>query len=359
MNFLDEIIRLCGEAKPRLLRRNSNEYRILIEEPDGLTAYYASCPVYRRDGGLVERNFVREDGRTVFHGAAALVEVEGERLVLGNLQGRAELTFAGDVSLEPTYNGVCVRAAGSACALTVRTERSFYTKENGSYFALMEDGMTPFLMVAGMFGRRGNKLSPLRIEQREQEKNYFSLQVRAEEGAEEVVFECNLYVPKLLFDTTVESGCPERNNVYGTMAFLGETEAYGEQWLYSRADAPRLLDLSGLRLKKALLHLRRYSTGAARVDSYRLDSPWCSFGSTWNAKAAPSRLLHRLRMSQTYLTADVTDSIQELFRGGDRRNPGVVLCGKGEAAVVATGDHCLHPQILECSFQYGGVQSWE
>ena len=77
--------------------------------------------------------------------------------------------------------------------------------------------------------------------------------------AECILFEINLYERKLFLDTTVESKNIGVNNAFGSIAFVGDTEQFGEQWLYSRPAFSLISELYEKSLNYAVLHIPKYS----------------------------------------------------------------------------------------------------
>ena len=126
------------------------------------------------------------------------------------------------------------------------------------------------------------------------------------------------------------------------------TEEYGEQWLYSRFDTTLFADLNFYRVKEATLYLPKWG-GECRLDGYKMDAPWCSFASTWNTKAAFSRLLYTARRSRRYERMDVSEILRDILRLHEPRNSGFVIKSGQEKGVsaVSTGDNYDKPQILE------------
>ena len=116
---------------------------------------------------------------------------------------------------------------------------------------MMKSEYQPFFVLSGLFGRVKGRSYPLKMEAK-REKDGFEITIAGGTDTEKLLFEMNLHVPKLIFDTTVESKNPAKNNVFGSVAFLGRTEEYGEQWLYSRID--------GMRIQRLLL-LYQYERG--------------------------------------------------------------------------------------------------
>ena len=113
-------------------------------------------------------------------------------------------------------------------------------------------------------------------------------------------------MPKLILDTTVESKNPDKNNAFGAVAFLGNSQEYGEQWLYSRFNVMQFTDLNYYIVESANLYARRFSNTKVDVKAYKMSMPWCSFGSTWNTKTNYAELLSQARILNNYKVIDLT-----------------------------------------------------
>ena len=347
MDILREIRRIRGEENLKIEKRNTNPYRVLVKEEDGITAYYCSVPVYSKEGKLLLPKWRKEDGRYRFQGINAEIAATEEKVILQNDYGSAEIAFADDVSIEPTFNGIAVVCGKSKTKFSLETSSERTVRESAGCFALMREEFTPFLSVNGIIGKTGGGVCPLRVNGVKRGEKAFEMTVESA-AATEILFEVDLHAPKLVLDTTVASKLPDENNAFGGAAFLGNTEEYGEQWLYSRFDTTLFADLNFYRVKEATLYLPKWG-GECRLDGYKMDAPWCSFASTWNTKAAFSRLLYTARRSRRYERMDVSEILRDILRLHEPRNSGFVIKSGQEKGVsaVSTGDNYDKPQILE------------
>jgi hypothetical protein len=349
MDILQEIKKIRDEEKLDIYSNNTNPYRLLIKEKDGFSAYYFSLPIYRPDRKLIDFNWISKEGKHYHSGSNSDIEVNENTIKMSNIYGEAELILLGgsDIELLPTFNGIAVKAEGNQFNFTIKTKGNYQSRENGGYFALMKDEFVPLLTVSGIYGEKDNKYYPLEIKANKN-NDLYEITVSGLKSCNNILFEINMQTQKLMFDTTVESKNPDKNNAFGGVAFLGESEFYGEQWLYSRIDTMQLIDLNSYIVKEAKLYMRKYDKGNNVLQTYKMTAPWCSFGSTWNTKAAFSGLLHIARLNKKYVITEVTDVIKEILRLNEPRNPGVVIKGNNAGySVISTADNYLYPQILE------------
>lgn len=349
MNILKEIKLLRGKDFLNIIPQNSNPYRLLIKEDDGITAYYFSCPIYDKNKKLIKLDWIEHEGVFYFDGSNAKIEASGNFVSMTNDFGFAEMEFDGDITLEPTFNGVAITVKENELSFLLKTDGARNLRENGSYFALMQDEFVPFVTVSGICGKTESKCYPLEITQETLKESEFKVTIKCKETIEEMLIEVNLHAPKLMFDTSVESKNPDKNNAFGGTAFIGNSEFYGEQWLYSRFDTMQLIDLNSYIVKEANFYLPKFNNSNSILASHKMTAPWCSFGSTWNSKTAFSEFLHIARKNKKYEILEVSDVMQDILRLNEPRNPGIVITGDdtNDYSVVPTGDNYLLPQILE------------
>jgi len=349
MNIYEEIKRIGGGKELKIRENNANPYRVLVQTKEGMTAYYSSVPLYSPDKRLIIPKWRRGDGLRIFQGINAIVTATEEKVVLKNINGFAEIEFENEVSIQPTFNGILAECGEGVAKILLKTDGKRGIRENGSCFSLMQTDMIPFVTVGGIYGSDGQKKFPLTIESREIDETSFEITVFGRKTAHKLLFEINLYAEKMIFDTTVEEKNPDKNNAFGSVAFLGRTEEYGEQRLYTRFDCLQLLELNSFLVEEANLYLPKFGGENMILNANKLENPWCSFGSTWGNKIGFSDLRYRVRNKEKYEIVDVSDVIRHILRFQESRDPGIVIRGKACAgySIVSTGDNYYRPQILE------------
>lgn len=359
MDFYKEIQDISGIKNPYILSSNTNVYRLLIETGGGINAYYCSVPLYSNDKSLINPKWSKTAGGARFDGVNARIECSDEKIILSNSKGSVEISFSGCILLEPTYNGVLAKCDSDKTKLTIKSSKTMPIYDNGSCFALMHGDNVPFLTICCLYGCNDKEQYPIKIysEGVTEESNIFVYNVGLEgkNGTTDMFFEINLYTPKMIFDTTVSSAEPEKNNAYGGVAFLGHTEEFGEQYLYTRFDCSQFWDLNSYEVKEANLYLPAYGgeraseAGQAVLSLNDLNFPWCSFGTTWENKVNPSTVLSEIRKQLKYEIADVTDIVKRIMARKELRDFGMVIkASRGYGCrIVSTGDNYYRPQILE------------
>ena len=390
-SILNEIKRCRGKPDVSLKKINNNCFRMMCYESDKeLSAYYFSCPIYRNlNKKLITLDFERKDNLFVFNGVNATIEI-GKKCKISNKVGEIQVDgfnlslirkqmdqdMFGDfrntlfinedkenILIFPTYNGIAIQITTEKNE-KVRKFKLFTDKKcviwgNGRYAALMIEDRQPFVTINAMcIGGKGSRnFLPIYCYMQEEENGYSLILdlghlVNLDCCKKTYIFTLDLYASKSIFDTTVESANPDMNNSYGSIAFIGESKFFGEQWLFTRIDAAQLLDLRYFSVKTAKLYVKKYGGGTSNVNIVRMDTPWCSFGNTWNTKAETGELVSQAKLEKSYLVADITKVIRKMLNQSGEPDSGVVLRPEStwnstDAIIVATADNYFTPQILE------------
>ena len=155
---------------------------------------------------------------------------------------------------------------------------------------------------------------------------------------------------KLFQDTTVESRHPKMNNAFGGTAFLGQTDIFGEQWLYSRLEFSNLPQLQNKRILKAILHIPKLNNSNCLLTIHHISARFCSFGSNWKNKISITDPLTESVISNGYYHLDITNLIRDI----KKKSENYVIRAKdlnSKPAIISTGDSFFKPQILEVKFK--------
>lgn len=371
-SVFEEIRTLRGKQALTIDPRNQNRYRILIKEPYGTTAYCFSTPIYELESRkLVSLQFVPGEAGFVFQGSNGRMTAKANHMEMKNDNGTVTVMFprgkftlqdtwlsCGKAEVHPTLNGFAVTVR-SAKKPTIKLKLKandplLQVRANEKYFALMQEAFRPFMSVSALYAKDadGTGCYPVHVSYEQPDEQSYIVELAATNG-QEMRFEVNLYEPKLFQDTTVESRHPEENNAFGSVAFLGHTEVFGEQWLYSRPDFSKIPEIYRLPIKKVLLHLPKYNAGNTALSVFAPQARFCSFGSNWNNKIAHSEALTESGGDSTYQTIDITDLVVNKPEQTIKNTEGIILKsnekGNGFSA-VATGDNYDTPQILEIQY---------
>ena len=355
----------------------SNPYKITLSDAGHLDAFYFGTKIFKSNGQLVDQMF---DYCEDIH--AHVYEVCGGKQVCV-YHNRIELHDGGEilsisfpsgvklfypqkmtshqtdcVSVHASLNGVALQIRVSEPTLTMRIETtSAYPKlrMNDRYCAWMRQDFVPFVYLSALYGINDQGV-PSSVEYTLYKKNdkQFDLVWSGFDKIKEYVIEINFHEQKLFQDTTVESINPNVNSVYGASAFIGHTERYGTQWLFSKTTFPILEDLRDKRLSQVIWHIPVLHTATnGIIEMHPLARRFCSFGTTWMNRVSENNQTAINFESQLagYLSADVTALYRDDHTGTLKYFDGNLLRlssdEKHEYTLITTGDSSMYPHILE------------
>lgn len=374
-SVLKEIINFRHDDYISIDRNNNNRYRVILNETDGSkTAYYFSTPIYNSiSRKILEQRFHSHNNAFYVIGSDATITIS-DSIKMENTEGCCNIKLNGvptkisdnelrcsNDSIFVTTNGFAYKAHTSNNGkhyLELEVSRPFMPiRENKQCFSVMAQEFRPFVVVScmGSLDSTGNVIAPGSIKYEKITDTKYALEISAGKALSRyILFECNLYEPKMFQDTTVESINPYVNNVFGSTAFIGNTESFGEQWLYSRVDPTKLMDLSDKYINKVLLHIPQFSKSILTLNAHNTASRFCSFGSNWDNKVKSGDIVVSSIENNRYQTTDITTFITDSKKHMLVASEGLILkpniSNKGFVA-LATGDSCFSPQILEVNYK--------
>lgn len=372
-SVLEEITALRNGKPPVTDRRNSNRYCLVCTEENGTkTAYCFGVPIYNSHSKrLIDLRFC-ESGKTLrAYGSSAAASVTDEIFLedeygccrIGLPKAKACLSGRGlkygNTVIYPTANGILIKADCTVhrpFSVCLSVGQPFMPiRANDRAFSLMREEFKPFVTVSciGVLDSAGHLIAPCVLEyQKNSDCEYLLDMKHTSPYGVTLLFEINMHVEKLFRDTTVESLHPDVNNAFGSIAFVGKTAAYGEQWLYSQPDFSKLPELYDKRIHKAVLHLPCLG-GGNTLTAFGLRARFCSFGSDWDNKIMSAEEISDTVFSGGYQSLDITDLITDDTHFL-KPPEGLILRAKANSAgfsAVSTGDSCFVPQILEVNFR--------
>lgn len=374
-SVFEEIRQLRGGLPMAIDRGNANRYRVLVSEKDGsTTAYYFSTPIYnKKSRRLIDLAFRETPQGLRAAGSNAEITVS-ETVRLEDDNGACTLTGAGmrmavgdgvhregQCSVRPTANGVVSRCGiGNQRSVRLTAEVSvpfMQVRANDRYFALMREQFVPFVVFSciGSVDAGGNLIAPATLSHRKlDDRRYEVCLTAASPLAQGLMFEVNLYERKLFQDTTVESGNPTVNNSYGGTGYIGYTEQFGQQWLYTRPDTSLMTELADRRIYRALLHIPALNGMPALMRAHEVSARFCSFGSNWNNKIAGGSAVPVSGVDGVHWQIDLQKLLSDPVTGILSGTDGVILkpVGKNKPfCAIATADSYYAPQILEIRYR--------
>lgn len=373
-SVLEEIKKLRNDSPITIDYNNSNRYRLVVEENDeSKTAYYFSTPIYNeKTRKMIDLKFELSDDYIHSTGSNAKITLS-DNILMENAEGVCKIelpqrcscitdkrAICNNIAIMLTANGVALK-----CAITQNERTSFVVeiskpflsvRANGKCFALMKDRFAPFAVFScvGSLDSTDNVIAPAKIEYQKLTDNKYKIFVSAiSPFAQDVLFEVNLYENKLFQDTTVESMNPTTNNAFGSVGFIGNSSAYGEQWLYSRLDYSKIPEIMDKRIQKSVIHIPTFNKSTVELSAFRASARFCSFGSNWNNKIAGYTSISDSYLSNGYQNLNLTPLFIDPKTKMISKNEGIILKSKIKGSgfsTVSTGDSYLAPQILEINY---------
>lgn len=367
-SILSEIRQLRNTDSFNVDSSNRNRYAVILKESDATnTAYFFSSPIYNRTTKkLLLGSFSKDNDVCSYYGSNCKVTVHKSLITLKNDEvsisinlGCGELRYqngmmtGNGVSIIPSLNGITVIADCASFSFTTETViKKAFERKNTKYFALMKQGFIPYYSICPICSFQKDEVHPATIIEEATDGYVRTFSINAH-GGSQVVFEINLYEPKLFGDTTVESAAPRENNAFGSSAFIGRSTVFGEMWLYSRPELSRISELKNSEIKKALLHIPCFSAAPPELSVYEPKMRFCSFGSTWNNKKPSNDSKSKTTAHSGYITVDLTQKLKGDLDSKLRYTEGIILKNEDplhKCAAIATADNYSAPQILEIRY---------
>lgn len=374
-SVLGEISKLRRGSPIIIDYHNSNRYRLVVQESNGTkTAYYFSTPIYsRRTRKMIDVKF-QSNGDAIFSTGSNTNITVSRNVLIENAEGSCYIELSqncnlissqkvrcGSMVLIPTTNGVafkCALKTNEKATFTIEVGQPFLNvRANDRCFALMKERFRPFVVFSciGTVDTSGDVIAPAKIEyQKLTDRRYRIAIFSTSPLAQSVLFEANLYENKLFQDTTVESMNPSTNNAFGSVGFIGNSSAYGEQWLYTRLDYSRIPEIMDKRIQKAVLHMPKLNQSKVEFSAYKVSARFCSFGSNWNNKIPGETPVSDSSSQNGYQSLDFTSLLIDGRTKTITKSEGLILKPKVKGSgfsVIATGDSYLAPQIMEINFR--------
>ncbi len=375
MNSVIQEIEKIRNGKPfQMIDSFYNRYSVVCRESDGSrTAYCFSVPIKNdKTSSIVDMHFSQNKKESVFIGSEAVVVVSDQAQLI-NPYGQCEVVFPGRASkrtngticfkdatvrteIRPTLNGLFVVMnceTNVQPKLLLRLNRSFKTtRVNDRYFSVMREKFVPFVTVScvGQFNSSGEVIAPCKIQNEQIGETEYLLTVLQEgKNKSRIAVEINLQETKLFQDTTVESLNPKRNKAFGSIAFLGKSIQFGEQWLYSRLESTNIHQIQNQTVLKAILHIPQLGYYKKPLTVRRIVKRFCSFGSNWGNKIAILDPVTQSTISHGYHHLDLTEILGNLRNRSE--NYVIQAPSANCPVIVSTGDSFYAPQILEVRFK--------
>ena len=374
VDIFEQLKKLRNNSELNIDRKNSNRYSVIVREENGShTAYCFACPVYNnKSKKLVDKNFKAVNNSLIFEGTNSIITVSNDGITLKrdddkklvvdiqlpNLYFDHNLVKSGQIIIEPGANGLVltIPTNGTHVAVKLRTDNpSMPIRSNTKYFAYMQEQYVPFAGVYtfGTSDLNGNIIAPAMLTYSQSENGNVLYISPTDKKGKYVKFAIDMYEPKLYQDTTVEKANIHENNAFGQSGFIGTTEMFGEQWLYTRPDLFRIAYLQDRKIHNVTLYTPILGKEHGKLEMYRTTQRFCSFGSTWSNKVFTSAKVCESEAFGGYEKFNMTSVLVDKHTKFLVRTDGLIVRTaekQNTPVIVATGDNSYKPQILAINF---------
>ncbi len=374
-SIIEEIKKTGGNQEPILDRQNYNRYMVITKEKDhSKTAYCFSVPIrYAKSKEMIDFNFSYEKNQVCFQGSNAKIFIPNEAcfkdeygscflIAPGKIVKKTHRvlyleTDDGIGEIKPTTNGLLYKIPLQNKTFLqlelIINQKYAGIKSNGKYLSIMREKFVPYITIScvGVLNHKHSLIAPCEIKLLSEKngKIIFSIEKTLSTSGF-ILFEINPHEKKLFQDTTVESNNPKSNNAFGGIAFLGKTDFYGEQWLYSRLEFSNLRQLYEKKLKKIELFLPDLNHSNNNLVVNKISDRFCSFGSNWDNKINVAERICDSQSISDYNCFDLTGFIDNhhstynfLIRNKETQK-------SKKLAITSTGDSYYYPQILKINY---------
>ena len=366
MNFSRKL--LCDiSTKSKIM----NRYGLISKSDNNMKAYYFSVPILSQTTKkIVNSKIEKRDGVYYYNGSNCEVKIYNDRIMLCkgkeiiflhfNAQKNIVLSEDGsylkaeDIIFFPTFNGIIIKQRGNKAKIKMESTTQKDVKNNSKNFAFMQSKFEPVVTFNAMFAenRYRDTFYNIMLHSNKITDNLYELElIASNENAFQLTYDINMYEPKLIQDTTVESKNPCENNAYGNISFLGKSSCLGIQFLYSRVDMEKMDLPTNIQILNVKIHIPYYTING---NDFRISVPvkrFCSFGSNWNNKIPYSNDVLLGIRNNGYITFDISKYVISKT-GKWNPNEGFVIQSRGDHfSIIGTGDNYYTPQIIEITFK--------
>ena len=283
-----------------------------------------------------------------YWGINTKVTLKGTKAVLENNIDRAEIKFSSKCEVQPSSNGITLTSNSGEIRFELKTEYPYPIRENGTSFALMAAKHLPFITVTPFLAEAesGRLVSSL-VEATEIGERKYLMRIYTNEPTKKTSVEINLYMPKFIFDTTVESASPNKNNVYGNYALIGNSPTHGEQRLLFRLNNSKSAIYGLGNIKKAEIFIKKFGEMQKTLHAYKITKPWCTFNTCYSNMPEIKEKGVKFAEADEYIKADITDIIK------NTKNYGMMLKSEDENGycAISTADSYDHPMIIRIQYE--------
>lgn len=253
-----------------------------------------------------------------------------------------------------------VRADSFDFNISTNSNNNFIYENREYYSALMYKKRTPYFLIQSMFSynSKGIMLNSSSINTFDFKNYTFSIDIsklKAEAKFQNLVIPITFeyYCAKAVFDTVAYSKKENANIVYSSYIFLGNSNEFGEEYLYLRLDNKQFSKLVNSKNIKADLYIKRLNfnnNNNAIFNVLKMDTEWCSFETTWKSKKKPSTFLFDLNnVMCDYYKLNVSSLALNINAYPSKEEAGILIKreeGTKGYQILASADNMFFPYVI-------------
>lgn len=362
---LETIAHLTHRNVLDVSENQKNRYCVLLNSSEGKEAFYFSTPVYNfHSKKIVGRHFIAFNGVYQMVGSNCIVRVTNTEINFIKENKTASISWgsnigwklcdgclrSNNISIIPTYNGVLIEGNIKKNPFNIKLNFNYSSIRNShNCICFMESKFRPIFVVSSLQTQLKNNSYPLLVKFNKLSQYRGNIELYSKniiEGND--IIEMSFYESKIIQDTPVSGKQPNENNAFGPIGFIGRSEFYGTQWLYSRLDIKKMPELHNKFITEIKLYIPRFNSSSTQLDVVELSNRFCSFGSNWSNKVQVEDKKHKTIIYGDYVCIDITKLYTT--RGQLHESEGMVIIpdetGLNNYQVISTGDSYSAPPII-------------
>jgi hypothetical protein len=364
-----------NKNKLNLMQLSSDRYTIHYQDSKSIkTAYCFSVPIHNIETNeIVDFKLSHISNESTFIASESKIIIN-EKVTMFNQYGKCNIIIQGKLfkrtneailfkngneytEIRPTINGIMLIATYNPLSappkIILQFNNSFENvKQSSKFFSVMREKFTPFIIASsiGTIDASEKVIMPCAIHSEKINDTEFILSIHTESKSKVLVaIEINMHETKLFQDTTVESKHSDLNNAFGGISFLGRSNFFGEQILYSRLEFSNIPYLQNKKIYKSVLHIPNLGNTVSSLTVNKLSDRFCSFGSNWETKTSITNTIAHSTFSNGYYHLDLTTLLGDFNKSSE--NFAIQCASTNKYVVIPTADNFYTPQILEVKYQ--------
>lgn len=345
-----------------LLKHNSdNRYLIKFQERDGsISEIYFSVPIRNQQtNDIIQAKFTNTDHYYKYSGSNMQLSINNNKIKFNNDKANPIVTLTDNYinkrnekliylrsTISPTLNGLLFDISERQYTLNIYSVLPFDLRINDRFVAMLGNDGKPFITISclGAYSANNIFMGVSNIKYDRNDQHNLSVTVyHNNPNTTHFLFEINMFEEKIFEDTTVESKNPTLNNIYGSLAVVGNSGQYGDQWLYSKINMTKL-NTNNKKMRSLTLFYPQHDKSDNICSAHKLEKSFCSFGSIWNNKIDLSSVSAQMTAQNGFYYVDVSDMF--INKNALPHALAYVIRSKTHGAPLSTGDSYAYPPFM-------------